>query len=206
MAFPRRLLADGEDLVLDLRPHWIALVPAVAVTILIAVGMTLALVYRPDSWAGWVDGAIVIAAVVLLLAYPVRWFVAWVTSHFVVTSDRVIHRSGWFAKRSMEVPLENINDVYFNQSVFERVIGAGDLRIESAGEFGQQLFTDIRKPEQVQKRIYEVGELNRDRMMSGARHTPSVADELAKLDQLRAQGVITEEEFQTQKARLLGTP
>jgi uncharacterized membrane protein YdbT with pleckstrin-like domain len=206
MAFPRRLLAEGEDLVLDLRPHWVALVPAAALTVLIVGAVTLELAYRPDSWPGWADAAVVLAGIVLLLAYPVRWFVAWVTSHFVVTSDRVIHRSGWFAKRSMEVPLENVNDVYFNQSVFERVIGAGDLRIESAGELGQQLFTDIPRPEQVQKRIYEVGEINKERMMSGGRSAPSVADELAKLDQLRARGVITEAEFQSQKARLLGTP
>jgi hypothetical protein len=57
----------------------------------------------------------------------------------------------------------------------------------------------------VQKRIYEVGELNKERMMAGARSTPSVADELAKLDRLRDDGVITEAEFQAQKARLLGT-
>jgi hypothetical protein len=97
----------------------------------------------------------------------VRKFIAWVTSYFVVTSDRVIHREGWIAKRSMEIPLEAINDVRFHQGVFERIIGAGDLIISSASEFGREVFGDIRNPEHVQKTIYQQGELNKDRMYRG---------------------------------------
>jgi uncharacterized membrane protein YdbT with pleckstrin-like domain len=205
MAFPRRLLAEGEELVMDIRPHWISLVPPVAVTLLIAAGLTAALVFFPDDWPAWPRWVAVLVALVLLVAYPAREFVAWVTSHFVVTSDRLIHRAGWFAKQSMEIPLENINDVRFNQSVFERMIGAGDLRIESAGEYGQQRFTDIRDPERMQKLIFEVGEANQRRTMGAAAPRLSVADELDKLDRLRDEGVITEQEFQAQKARLLGS-
>jgi uncharacterized membrane protein YdbT with pleckstrin-like domain len=204
MGFPRRLLAENEQLILDLRPHWISLVLPVGATVLIVGGVVAALAYTPDSWPNWVAWAAVVVGVILLLAYPFRFFIDWITSHFVVTSDRLIHREGWFAKRSMEIPLENINDVRFNQSVFERVIKAGDLTIESAGEFGQQNFTDIRDPEQVQKVIYETSEANSQRMYTGGRpSSSSVADELSKLDRLRDEGVISNEEFETQKARLL---
>jgi hypothetical protein len=102
----------------------------------------------------------------------------------------------------MEIPLENISDVKFNQSVFERVIGAGDLILESPGTFGQEVFGDVRKPEHVQKSIYEMTEANRRRMVSPG-SAPSMADELAKLDRLRDEGVLSEDEFQAQKARLL---
>ncbi|HEX2069696.1 MAG TPA: PH domain-containing protein [Actinomycetota bacterium] len=203
MGFPRRLLAENEQLILDLRPHWISLVLPVGATVLIVGGVVAALAYTPDSWPNWVAWAAVVVGVILLLAYPFRFFIDWITSHFVVTSDRLIHREGWFAKRSMEIPLENINDVRFNQSVFERVIKAGDLTIESAGEFGQQNFTDIRDPEQVQKVIYETSEANSQRMYTGGRPSSSVADELSKLDRLRDEGVISNEEFEAQKARLL---
>ena len=84
-----------------------------------------------------------------------------------MTSDRVIHREGWIAKRSMEIPLEAINDVRFHQGVFERLIGAGDLIISSASEFGRQVFGDIRNPEEVQKTISHQGELNKERMYRG---------------------------------------
>ena len=202
MAFPRRLLAQGEELIMDLRPHWIALVVPLTETVLVVAAVIVALIYAPDSWPTWSRWGIVAVGVVLFAIHPLRRIVAWATSHFVVTTDRVIHRSGWFAKQSMEIPLENISDVKFNQSVFERVIGAGDLILESPGTFGQEVFGDVRKPEHVQKSIYEMTEANRRRMVSPG-SAPSMADELAKLDRLRDEGVLSEDEFQAQKARLL---
>ena len=143
--------------------------PAI-VTILVIVGWSLAVANGPDSGTGhdavfWGATAL---AIFVLIWFPVRKFIAWATSYFVVTSDRVIHREGWIAKRSMEIPLEAINDVRFHQGVFERMIGAGDLIISSASEFGREVFGDIRNPEHVQKTIYQQGELNKDRMYRGA--------------------------------------
>jgi uncharacterized membrane protein YdbT with pleckstrin-like domain len=201
--FPRRLLSDGEKLILDVRPHWIAVVWPVVQTVLILAAMFAALIYAPDSWPSWVRWVIAVAALVLFVAGPARQLVAWATSHFVVTTDRLIQRSGWFAKRSMEIPLEKISDVRFNQSVFERMIGAGDLTIESPGEFGQERFSNIRRPEDIQKLIYEMGEENQRRMTGSGATGSSVAGELERLDRLRRDGVLTDAEFQAQKARLL---
>jgi len=204
--FPRRLLIEGEDLILDLRPHWIALVGPTVVTLLVVAGYLLALAYAPDEGAGRsvvVWGGLVLA-VVILIWYPVRRFIDWVTSNFVVTTDRVIHREGFIAKRSMEIPLEKINDVRFRQSVFERVIGAGDLILESAGEFGRNVFSNIRDPEQVQKTIYHQGELNQEREMRPGPAAPTATTELQRLADLRDRGVLTEEEFESQKRKILG--
>jgi uncharacterized membrane protein YdbT with pleckstrin-like domain len=203
MAFPRKLLADNEDLVLDLRPHWIALVLPIGAAVLIVGATILAVVNVPDSWPSAIRWLIFLAGLVLFVTYPLRKLVAWFTSHFVVTSDRLIHRSGWLAKSSMEIPLENISDVRFNQSVFERLIGAGDLILESPGTFGQETFSDIRHPERVQKTIYETNEENQRRMMGG--RSGSVSDELERLSKLRDQGVLSQAEFDAQKAKLLGS-
>ncbi|MEW6059311.1 MAG: PH domain-containing protein [Actinomycetota bacterium] len=208
MAFPRRLLVDGEELILDLRPHPVALARAVIVTLLVAVGWFFAWTNLPSGsshdvlfWLTLGVGA------VLLVWWPVRDLVHFLTSHFVVTSDRVIHRSGWIAKDSMEIPLEAVNDVRFHQGVFERVIGAGDIVIESAGERGSSTFRDIRKPEEVQKTIYHQGELNQQKMMRGLAPAgpaaPSSTTELQRLADLRDRGILTEEEFQAQKKRIL---
>ncbi|MDP9243178.1 MAG: PH domain-containing protein [Actinomycetota bacterium] len=200
MAFPRRLLSENEELILDLRPHWIALAGPVAVTLIVVVAWVILL--------GKVDGvpALIVtgAAVLVLLWYPVRAFVAWVTSHFVVTSDRLVHREGLVARSSMEVPLEAINDVRFSQNILERMVGAGDLVIESAGERGQEVFANVRGPESVQKTIYEMRERN---VPQGAgsvgASAPSMSVELQRLADLRDRGVLTEQEFQAQKARIL---
>ena len=151
-----------------------------------------------------------------MLIYPVRRLIRWLTSNFAVTSERVIHRQGWIAKRSMEIPLEAINDVRFEQGIFDRIVGAGTLRISSASEFGTNSFDDIRHPEEVQKTIYHQGEMNKQRMYQGGRASaappppsmapaaPSATTELERLAKLRADGVLTEAEFQAQKAKILG--
>jgi uncharacterized membrane protein YdbT with pleckstrin-like domain len=205
MAFPKRLLADHEELVLDLRPHWIALVlPVLAPVLLIAAEIIVFVAFDPPVWLAWV---VVIAGVVVFLVFPVRAFLSWITAHFVVTSDRVIHRSGWLAKSAMEIPLERINDVKFRQSVLERMVGAGDLVIESGGEYGQNRFTDIRGPEDVQKLIYEKAEENQRRDVrqgTAVADSDDPLDQLEQLARLRAQGNITEEEYEVHKRRLLG--
>lgn len=203
MAFPRRLLSEGEELVLDVRPHWIALVGPVVQTALVVAAVVFILANMPDSWSSWARWGIVLAGLAAVLVWPVPHVVAWATSHFVVTSDRLIHRSGLFAKKSMEIPLEKISDVRFSQRVLERVIGAGDLIIESPGEFGQETFSNVRRPEDVQKLIYEMGETNQQRMAAPGAAPSSVATELERLARLRDEGVITESEFQGEKARIL---
>ena len=92
------------------------------------------------------------------------------------------------------------------QGVIDRIIGAGTLVVQSASEAGRQVFDHIRKPEEVQKTIYHQGELNQQRMMAGdvGRSSHSATSELERLADLRARGVLTEEEFQAQKRRILG--
>ena len=206
MAFPRRLLVEGEELILDLRPHPVALAMPILAT-LVAVGVGIWLMSLADGVVVWIVLAVM---AVLLIAYPLRRLTDWLTSHFVVTSDRIIHRQGLIAKSSMEIPLEAINDVRFSQGVVDRMLGAGTLVIQSASESGRQNFSHIRKPEDVQKTIYHQGELNQSRMFRGAGAgaggtlAPSATTELERLADLRARGVLTEQEFQAQKAKILG--
>jgi uncharacterized membrane protein YdbT with pleckstrin-like domain len=202
MAFPTRLLVEGEELVFDLRPHWIALVtPAIATVATLAVMIALYRTFEESV----LDTVVGVSGTLFLLAFPVRKLVDWLTSHFVVTSDRIIHRRGFIAKYSMEIPLEAINDVRFDQGVVDRIIGAGTLVVQSASEAGRQVFDHIRQPEEVQKTIYHQGELNQQRMMGGSGGSShSTTSELERLADLRARGVLTEEEFQAQKRRILG--
>ena len=209
MAFPKRLLIPGEELILDLRPHPIALFLPAVVTVAGIVAFVWLSNLIGNSWKWWL-----LALFVLLVAYPVRRLIWWLTSEFVVTTDRVVHREGFIAKRSMEIPLEAINDVRFEQGILDRMVGAGTLIISSASEFGRNDFDDIRHPEEVQKTIYEQGEANKKRMYQGGAtaagaqaqppSAPSVTTELERLGRLRADGVLTEDEFQAQKARILG--
>ena len=202
MPFPERLLNEGEEVVLDLRPHWWYMAgPAAAVVLAFALAL---FVLGRDTPQG-VDVA---SAVPLLPA--VIWFLGrfarWWTTNFVVTTDRLIYRRGVVAKHGREIPLDRVNDITFAQSLFERLIGAGDLMIESGGERGQQHFTDIRSPAHVQNEIYRVIELAqaRDAERAAGGRELSIAEQLEKLDMLRRRGALTQAEFDSQKTKLLG--
>ena len=203
MAFPSKLLNDGEQVVLDLRPHWIYMAePTFAVLGSVIVGLI----------ALKTDVSIVKYLAAALLLGCLAWFgirySKWSNTNFVVTSDRVIHRVGVIAKHGIEIPLERINTVFFNQSVFERLLGAGDLGIESAGERGAETFEDVRKPAIVQNEIYRQMEANSNRMRGGGPAVTqqaqlSIPEQIEKLDELRKRGVISEQEFASKKADLL---
>ena len=81
----------------------------------------------------------------------------------MLTTDRVIYRSGVIAKHGIEIPLQRINTIFFSQRIFERLLGLGDLKIESASETGAQVFEDIRSPDKVQHDIYAQMEANENR-------------------------------------------
>ena len=166
LAFPE-LLSEDEELIYDLRPHWLTLVVPVLLTVAVVVGVGAAWVVMP---AGDLQQparlAVGVLGLVVLLATAAGRVLGWATTHFVLTTERLIFRSGVVAKFGREIPLERINDVTFSQSLFERLIGAGDLLLESAGEHGQSRFSNIRDPEAVQLEIYRQMEAN-DRRRAG---------------------------------------
>ena len=210
MAFDRKLLHEHEELVLDLRPHWWFMAwPTLALAGSAVLGLLL-VIGGGDStvWDG-LKYLAVLGIVVSLGWFAVR-YARWITTNFVVTSDRLIYRSGLIAKQGIEIPLERVNTVFFNQGVFERMLGAGDLSIESGGETGKQNFRDIRRPSAVQNEIYKQMELNNTRMYGGMGHqaapapAANIPEQIAQLDALRAQGAISQAEFDAKKAELLG--
>src|SRR5689334_13138174 len=113
MAFPKRLLAPGEDIVLDLRPHWISLAVATIEGVAALIVYIVLLVNVPRTWPSWIRWSLFGLLAFFLVLTIGRKLVAWATSHFVVTTERVVHRSGWLAKRSMEILLDRVSDVRF---------------------------------------------------------------------------------------------
>jgi uncharacterized membrane protein YdbT with pleckstrin-like domain len=204
--FNRKLLNDGEDIVLDLHPHWWFFAqPAALLAASVLVGGWAAL--GLDGWGPVkaVLGIVIVAA----LAWFGLHYLRWATTHFVITTDRLIYRHGVLAKHGIEIPLERVNTVFFSQSIFERIVGSGDLVIESAGERGQEAFSNVRKPSAVQNEIYVQMEANEnrkfDRIGAGGHQGggDSIPAQIAQLDDLRARGVLTDAEFQAKKADLL---
>ena len=118
--YPQKLLNDYESVVLDLRPHWWLLVPRLALQLLV-LAVALMVLVRVDNSA--VQILMGIGVLVALVYFGLR-YAEWATTNFVVTTDRVIYRSGVLAKSGIEIPLERINTVVFKQRLFERMLGA----------------------------------------------------------------------------------
>ena len=209
MAFPEKLLIEGEEIVLDLRPHWWFLAPRL-LAVLASVALGIAVFAGLDDGTGK-DVLSVVVGVVILVALV--WFLIqlakWLTTEFVLTTERVIYRYGVIGKKGKEIPLDKINTVFFDQTVFERLIGCGTVAMESAGESGKDSFTDIRKPSTVQSEIYHQMEANQNRMHADMGRAVkqgsglSVAEQLEKLHALNQSGALSDTEYEAQKARLL---
>lgn len=208
MPFPESILTDDETIVRQFRPHWRML--AIPVLWVIAAMVAIVLVYRmlpPDD--GTVDlitsGLILLALIPLAINPVIKW---WFTS-YVLTSERLITRTGAIARSGIELPLQNINNVLFNQNVLERLLQSGDLLIESAGESGQSDFTNIPNPEEFQSMLYRTRE--EQSRKTAAEESAIAADimrdpteQLERAARLLKEGVLSAEEFEDMKKKILG--
>jgi uncharacterized membrane protein YdbT with pleckstrin-like domain len=207
MPYPKKLLNDYETVALDLHPHWWYFAEAGAALIgSIAIGVASLIFLDGDAQktVNWIALVLIVVSALWLIGRYLKWS----TTNFVITSDRVIFRSGVIAKSGIEIPLERVNNVLFNQTIIERILGAGDLLIESGGEDGQQRFTDVRHPERVQNLIHaqmEVNERRHFQNMAGG-SAIDVGGQLEKLEGLLERGTISHDEFEAQKRKLLDRP
>lgn len=151
MGYPTRLLVEGETLLRSFHPHWKMLLgPALWVLGGITASVLLAtrgglpgpdLVYHLVVWV-----PVVVVAGGGAASYFAR--------QYVLTSRRLIVRDGILRRSGTEIPLEQINTVSFSQSLTERLLGFGDVVIESASTGGQSRLDNIPDPQGFQSEIY----------------------------------------------------
>jgi membrane protein YdbS with pleckstrin-like domain len=220
MPFPRRLVYDDETVALDLRPHWWFFSRHILTGVpLLALVVATASIQSDDlrNVVRWPVALLVL----VWAAWLGRQYLAWLRTWFVVTDQRVLYRTGLVSRRGVEIPLDRITDVRYHQGIWARLIGVGDLDIESAGEEGDTHFEDVRHPDDVQNEIYDQMEGAAERRTRagadaigqavvramGDQGPPAAGTDLAarieQLARLRDQGLITVDEFERRKNHLL---
>jgi membrane protein YdbS with pleckstrin-like domain len=203
MPFPARLLTDGEEVVVDVRPHWWYLAGPVLVLGVVIIGAITAAALGAPSWLDWVA----IVALALAAVWLVGRYIRWASTSLVVTNRRLISRTGVFVRSSREIPLLALTDISYRQTLLERVIGAGNVLLESAGRQGHEVFPDLPRPARIQQAI--VVQLDQARQQARPGPTPagppasSIPAQIEQLDALRRRGLITDAEFQAKKTELL---
>ncbi len=201
MRYPSRLLAAGEEVIDAFRPHWKVLLPAILWAMLLAALSGAALAALPRPW-GW--GFLGVAAVAWL-ALSWRRLVAWCFTGYVLTTARVIVRRGMIARNGVEIPLEDVANVRFSQTIAERILRCGDVTLESAGSEPGSTLADIPDPEGFHAEVYAARAL-RTADLARHRSADTVRELVAQLEALaerREQGHLSDDEFEARKAQLL---
>jgi membrane protein YdbS with pleckstrin-like domain len=200
VGYSRRLLNPGERVLVDVRPHWWYLAGPVSLLVLVIAGAIAAFVESAPRWVSW----IVLVALALSVLWLASRYVRWVTSRLIVTDSRVIERRGLVARSGREIPLNALTDIGYRQSIFERIIGAGNVILESAGRRSQEVFPDLPNPAYIHNVIFRQMQANRQASVAGASSSAdSIPSQIEQLDQLRRRGLITDAEFEAKKVELL---
>jgi membrane protein YdbS with pleckstrin-like domain len=164
---------DVERQVLLVHPHWKVLVRPVllAVVVVIAALVVLAII-PPGTTAGaerLAAGAVAILALMLWLMVPV---LRWRMTTYELTTRRLRIRSGVVTRHGRDIPLSRVNDVSFEQGPLDRLMGCGRLVVESAGEHGQIVLTEIPHVQSVHTTLFQLVEEEQRRLEREERIQP----------------------------------
>jgi uncharacterized integral membrane protein len=195
------LLGENERILLATRQHWFVLfsnilLEILLIVLLVAGVVALSLVY-PVATVGYV-------LVLVPLAGMIRDILIWSNRQYIVTNRRVIQVSGVLSKNVVDSSLEKVNDVKMSQSFFGRLFNYGDIEILTASELGVNLFKSISDPVGFKTAMLNAKEgMGFDEVGVHSQPAEDIPVMIAKLDELRKKGIISEAEFQRKKSDLL---
>jgi uncharacterized membrane protein YdbT with pleckstrin-like domain len=165
-------LAVGEQSVMVVHPHWKTLVRPIVATFAVVAVLLVAEVLIPAGKAAGIErlavAAVAIALLMWWLMYPL---LRWRTTMYELTTRRMRIRDGIIARNGRDIPLSRITDVSFRKGLLDRLLGCGTLVVESAGEHGELMLTEIPHVEQVQATLFELVEDERLRAERDDRRT-----------------------------------
>ena len=150
MAFPTKLLNEGEHVVVSTRTHPKALIGPALVLVVVVAAVVFASTQSDSTVVGAGVGAIAAGVVVW---WVVRPLIAWLTTTYTFTNRRFIKRSGFIAKEGRTIPLNRISGVDFEIGVIDRIFGCGTLVVSDASTHGRVELHDIPRVEDVQLQV-----------------------------------------------------
>lgn len=200
-------LKKDEKILVIIHQHWIRLALPFIAWLLAAVLLIM--------FAGTPGFIITLVAAL----YPMYEYLHWKSNLWCVTNLRVVDESGFFSRYSKESPLDKINNVEYDQSIWGRILGFGNVDIQTAAEMGETTYHIIHHPKllkdtithaqeeykkaQINKQATELAQAIAQSTTPAKPSHPMIADELQKLFNLYQQGAITQEEYVAQKNKLL---
>lgn len=190
---------------MDLHPHWwYYATPLLVLGGGVVGGVATLVATAPGTTERTVCTILSLVVLVCSILWVATRYLKWVNTHLVITTDRLVFRTGVLAKRGVEIPLERVNAVHFRQGILGRLVGAGELTIEAGTDDGQLHFTEVRRPADVQRTLHEQMEASQRRRLAAAGvGQRDVAAQLERLEGMLHRGTLSREEFEAHKDKLL---
>ncbi|TQN41492.1 PH (Pleckstrin Homology) domain-containing protein [Blastococcus colisei] len=164
MAYPDKLLHEDEEVVQHLHPHWLTVFWPVVRFLLVVGAASFGTAMVPTGrQQGLIRLLVLVVALALLAVLVLVPLLRWRTTHYVITTHRLLFRTGILARRGRDIGLSRITDVSFRQSLWDRIIRSGTLTIESAGDGGATVLRQIPDSEGVQQLLNHMIEEDADR-------------------------------------------
>jgi CRP-like cAMP-binding protein/uncharacterized membrane protein YdbT with pleckstrin-like domain len=152
-----------EDHTVTWRKHWVALVkpvgpPLFILLVITAVVLVMAIGLR-DQFKDNAPVLLMTYSVGLLVVVPwLMWkYEDWQNDFYRVTATRLIHVEKLpflLREERRESPLDRITNVRYEQSVVGRILGYGDVFVETAAVEGDFELRMVHRPERVQREIF----------------------------------------------------
>ena len=188
----RTSLKNSEHIILETRHHWLTL----AIPFLVSVALEiLLLIYLPKYW--YLD--FVLLLYFLIKVYQRR------CNLWAVTNLRIVDEEGVFSKYSKESPLDKINNVSFRQSLMGSIFGYGNIEIQTGAEAKTTVYHFVQRPDKLRDAITTAQEEYATQRGKPAMQNENAgfSAELERLFELRKKGILSEEEYQKRKSKML---
>src|SRR6516162_896715 len=157
--------SEGEHSVLILHPHWkTVLVPFLLLVAVVVVAAVLLAVIPHNRLQADERIAVGVVALVVAMIWTGVPFLRWRTTTYELTNRRLRLRKGILSRTGRDFPLIRISDVSFSQGLLDRVLGCGRLVVESPGEHGQLVLTEIPEVKRVQALLFQLVEEEQERL------------------------------------------
>jgi len=198
-------LKKDEKIILETKPHWFTLVGPFIITLIATI-------------IGLAVGQFGILVALFFIGYFIYKVVERNNNLWAVTNLRVIDEYGVFSNNSKESPLEKINNVAYSQSFWGKMFGYGNVQIQTAAEIGSTTYVAVENPKELKDTIThmqeeykqhqitkQATELAKAIAIGQQNNTTDVSSELEKLHNLKEKGILTEEEYNNRKTKILNS-
>ena len=109
--------------------------------------------FMPREEPPWLRQPWLPAIAALALLVPIRRHIRRLSVKMTITGDKLRYEEGLLSKTTRNVQLSKIQDVRVDQSIGQRILGVGDISIETSGESSRLEMDNLDRPQTIADEI-----------------------------------------------------